>query len=91
MNEISLMGIITNRGMRDKFIAFFKQNNIHVTFATLGEGTASSAVLDYLGMEATEKALYFAFVTPDTWRHIRKELYTKVKIDIPGRGIENKY
>lgn len=87
MNEISLMGIITNRGMRDKFIAFFKQNNIHVTFATLGEGTASSAVLDYLGMEATEKALYFAFVTPDTWRHIRKELYTKVKIDIPGRGI----
>lgn len=87
MNEISLMGIITNRGMRDKFIAFFKQNHVHVTFSALGAGTASSAILDYLGMEATEKALYFAFVTPDTWKHLKKELYTKVKIDIPGRGI----
>lgn len=87
MNGISLMGIITNRGMRDKFITFFKQNNVQVTFSTLGEGTANSAVLDYLGMEATEKALYFAFVTPDTWKHLKKELYTKVKIDIPGRGI----
>lgn len=87
MNEICLMGIITNRGMRDKFLAFFKQNNIEVVFSTLGEGTASGAILDYLGMEATEKALYFAFVTPDIWKHLKKELYTKVKIDIPGRGI----
>lgn len=87
MNEIYLMGIITNRGMRDKFIAFFSHNNIHVTFTALGTGTASSEVLDYLGLEASEKALYFAFVTPDTWKHLKKELYTKVKIDIPGRGI----
>lgn len=87
MNEIYLMGIITNRGMREKFIAFFKENNIHVTFTALGAGTASSAILDYLGMEATEKALYFAFVTTDTWKHLKKDLYTRVKIDIPGRGI----
>lgn len=87
MNEICLMGIITNRGMRDKFLTFFKQNNIEVVFSTLGEGTANSAILDYLGMEATEKALYFAFVTPDVWKHLKRELYTKVKIDIPGRGI----
>lgn len=87
MNEIYMLGIITNRGMRDKFITFFKQNNIHVTLTVLGAGTANSAILDYLGMEATEKALYFAFVTQDTWKHLKKELYNKMKIDIPGRGI----
>lgn len=87
MNEIYMMGIITNRGMRDKFIAFFKSNNIHVTLTTLGTGTASSAILDYLGIEAAEKAVYFAFVTLDTWKSLKKELYNKVKIDIPGRGI----
>lgn len=87
MNEIYMLGIITNRGMRDKFITFFKQNNIHVTLTVLGAGTANSAILDYLGMEATEKALYFAFVTRDTWKHLKKELYNKMKIDIPGRGI----
>lgn len=87
MNEIYMMGVITNRGMRDKFITFFKQNNIHVTLTVLGAGTANSAILDYLGMEATEKALYFSFVTWDTWKHLKKELYNKIKIDIPGRGI----
>lgn len=87
MNELYIMGIITNRGMRDKFIAFFKHCGIHVTLSVLAVGTADSAVLDYLGMEATEKVIYMAFVTPDTWKIIKKELYHKVKIDIPGRGI----
>lgn len=87
MNEIYMMGIITNRGRRDKFLSFFKENNIHITLTTLGAGTANSAILDYLGMEATEKAIYFAFVTIDTWNHLKKELYNKMRIDIPGRGI----
>lgn len=87
MNGIYMMGIITNRGMRDKFIAFFKQNDIHTTLTVLGAGTANSAILDYLGMEVTEKAIYFAFVTWDTWKRLRKELYNKMNIDIPGRGI----
>lgn len=87
MNEIYMMVLITNRGMREKFITFFKENRIHVTLATLGSGTANSAILDYFGMEATEKALYFSFVTLDTWNHLKKILYNKMRIDIPGRGI----
>lgn len=50
-------------------------------------GTANSAILDYLGMEATEKTVYFAFVTMDTWKTFKKELYSKMKIDVAGRGI----
>ena len=51
MNEIYMMVLITNRGMRENFITFFKENRIHVTLATLGSGTANSAILDYFGME----------------------------------------
>lgn len=87
MNEIYMMGIITNRGKRDKFITFFKENDIHVTLTVLGTGTADSSILDYLGMESTEKTLYFSFVTWQTWKRLRKELYNKMNIDIPGRGI----
>ena len=87
MNEIYMMTIITNRGMREKFIAFFQKNDIHITVTTLGSGTANSAILDYLGVERTEKAIYFAFVTWETWKNLRKELYRKMNIDIPGRGI----
>lgn len=87
MNAVYMLGIITNRGMREKFIQFFKLHNIHITLTVLGEGTANSAVLDYLGIEATGKTVYFSFVTWDTWNLLKKDLYTQVKIDIPGRGI----
>lgn len=87
MNAVYMLGIITNRGMREKFIQFFKLHNIHITLTVLGEGTASSAVLDYLGIEATGKTVYFSFVTWDTWKLLKKDLYAQVKIDIPGRGI----
>ena len=87
MNSVYMLGIITNRGMREKFIQFFKLHNIHVTLTVLGEGTANSAILDYLGLEATGKTLYFAFITWDTWKLLKKDLYAQVKIDVPGRGI----
>lgn len=87
MNEIYMLGIITNRGNKKRFISFFETNDIHVTLTALGEGTANSAILDYLGIEATGKAIYFSFVTWNTWKRLKKELYQKMHIDIPGRGI----
>ncbi|HIW84043.1 MAG TPA: P-II family nitrogen regulator [Candidatus Dorea gallistercoris] len=87
MNSIYILGLITNRGMRERFIQFFKEYHIEVSFATLGRGTASSSLLDYLGMEDTEKAIYFAVITQDTWQALRKVLYTRMQIDVPGRGI----
>lgn len=87
MNEIYMMTIVTNRGMREKFISFFTTHDINITISTLGVGTANGSILDYFGIEATEKAIYFAFVTWDTWKKFRKELYHKMNIDIPGRGI----
>ena len=87
MNHIYMLGLITNRGMRERFLHFFREYHIEVTFAALGRGTAGSALLDYLGMEDTEKAVYFAVITRDTWQELKKALYARMRIDIPGRGI----
>lgn len=87
MNEIYMMCIITDRGLRDKYKQFFNDNNIPVRFSTLGRGTASSAVLDYLGLEANDKAIYLSIVTAETWNRLRKQLYYKMRIDVPGQGI----
>ena len=46
MNDLYMMGIITDRGIRSKMIPFLNQSNIHVVLATLGAGTANSAILD---------------------------------------------
>ena len=84
MNHIYMLGLITNRGMRERFLHFFREYHIEVTFAALGRGTAGSALLDYLGMEDTEKAVYFAVITRDTWQELKKALYARMRIDIPG-------
>lgn len=87
MSGLYIMGLITTRSLRSKYQEFFKENNIQITLGTPGAGTASNEILNYFGMEATEKYIYFAFVTSTTWTHIKRGLYEKMRIDIPGRGI----
>ena len=87
MSKIYLMGIITNRSMRDTFQSFFEKHQLSVRFSTLGTGTASDSILDLLGMEATEKVIYLSFITEETWSQLKRDLYLSLHIDIPGRGI----
>lgn len=87
MNQLYLMGIVSNRNMRDKYADFFKEHNVHIVLSTLGMGTAHSSILNYLGLEASEKAVYLAFITKATWKTLRIELYSKLQIDLPGHGI----
>ena len=54
---------------------------------TLGDGTASGDVLDYLGLEATEKAVIFSALTDENFYKTKKSLQKKLQIDAPGGGI----
>ena len=54
---------------------------------TLGNGTASSEMLDYFGMESREKIVIFTLVTLESWRHVKGQMEQKLNIDVPGTGI----
>ena len=82
MNQIFLMGLIANRGLRKKYLAFFEEHHITVVLSTMAAGTASNTILDALGLEATEKTVYFALLTRDTWKSLKKELYEKIDIGL---------
>ena len=56
-------------------------------FITLGRGTASGDILDYLGLESTEKAVIFSVLEEEKWSGIKKDLRQKLQIDAPGEGI----
>ena len=56
-------------------------------FITLGQGTASGDILDYLGLESTEKAVIFSVLEEEKWSGIKKDLRQKLQIDAPGEGI----
>ena len=64
-------------------LSFYKENDLSVILSTLGAGTANSDVLDYFGLEATEKAVMAAVVTREMWRLLQKKMH----IDVPGTGI----
>jgi len=58
-----------------------------VSLVTLGGGTANSEMLDYFGLESSEKAVIFGIVTDEVWDYIKKGLQSKLQIDVPGTGI----
>ena len=87
MGGLYMMAVITNRNMKDRFKSFFEENRQAVFFETPGRGTASSEVLDYFGLEATEKMVYLAIVTDNMWKKLKRGLIVRLQIDVPGTGI----
>ena len=87
MSKVYMMITITNRSIGSKMLSFYKENDLSVILSTLGAGTANSDVLDYFGLEATEKAVMAAVVTREMWRLLKKGLQKKMHIDVPGTGI----
>lgn len=87
MGGLYMMAVITNRNMKDRFKIFFEENGQAVFFETPGRGTASSEVLDYFGLEATEKMVYLAIVTDNMWKKLKRGLIVRLQIDVPGTGI----
>ena len=87
MSKVYMMMTITNRNKRKDFQTFFKEYGLPVFLETIGRGTAQSEVLDYFGLEESEKLLFLAIVTGETWKKLRRGLITKMLIDVPGTGV----
>ena len=68
MSKVYMMVTITNRNKRKDFRTFFKEYGLPVFLETIGRGTAQSEVLDYFGLEESEKLLFLAIVTGETWK-----------------------
>lgn len=86
-NNIYLMITIVDKKIAQLYLDLYEQNNQSVMFLTLGSGTAASDVLDYLGLENSEKVVIFSVQEKLSWIDIKKQLEKKLKIDAPGGGI----
>ena len=87
MSKLHLMTTIINRNQIKKYYNLYKEDELQVMFITLGRGTASGDILDYLGLESTEKAVIFSVLEEERWSGIKKDLRQKLQIDAPGEGI----
>ena len=87
MNQLYLLVTILDRKLTRRFAAFYQQQNLPVSVTTLGSGTAASEILDYFGLDGSEKSVMFHVVTGNTWKTLKRELQAQMKIDVPGIGI----
>ena len=87
MGKLYLMTTIVDRKTARKYQELYRESGQNVMFSSLGFGTAASEVLNYLGLEATEKAVLFSVQEEEHWQTVKKQLQKKLRIDAPGGGI----
>ena len=87
MSKLNLMTTIVDRNQVRKHLHLYEEEGLQIMLVTLGDGTASGDVLDYLGLEATEKAVIFSVLTDENFYKTKKSLQKKLQIDAPGGGI----
>lgn len=87
MSKLNLMTTIVDRNQVRKYLYLYEEEGLQIMLVTLGDGTASGDVLDYLGLEATEKAVIFSVLTDENFYKTKKSLQKKLQIDAPGGGI----
>lgn len=82
-----MMVTINERKHARKFQNFYEEMGLPVSVVALGNGTASSEILDYFGLDGSEKSVMFHFVTKEKWKEVKRQLQVKLRIDVPGIGI----
>lgn len=85
MGGADLIVTITDRYNSEAFSAWFQAQGIPMVLTVLGRGTATTEILDYFNLEATEKAVLLCVAghSPKLARRAARELW----LDVPGRGI----
>ncbi len=87
MGKLYMTTTIVDRKNAVKYTKLYKEMNQAVTFVALGAGTARGDMLDYLGLEATEKTVIFSVQEEEDWQALKDALRHKLQIDAPGGGI----
>ena len=87
MSHLYLLVSIVGRSQSKKFQTFYEKNGLSLSAVTNGRGTAASDILDFFGLEGSEKAVLFHVITGESWKVLKPGLQREMKIDVPGVGI----
>ena len=87
MSQLYLMTTIADRKRLPDFMSVYEEHKLRVNMVALGRGTATDETMDLLGLDSSEKAVCFSFVTDTLWLTVKKVLERRIRIDVPGVGI----
>ena len=78
---------IGERNKSEKYIEFFRQNDVNLSLGMYGYGTASKETLELLGIGNIDKFVIFSFMTMDKSKIVLKELEKIMQMKKIGVGI----
>ena len=87
VKPLKLLVTIIDRGKGKKLISYYNSQNIKFTLLCFGKGTASSEILDYLGLDETEKDVFLSAVYAEDVSTIFSQLDEILEIHKAGKGI----
>lgn len=87
MSQLFLLTTIADRRRLPDFMSVYEEHRLRVNMVALGRGTATDETMDLLGLDSSEKAVCFSFVTDTLWTAVKKVLERRIRIDVPGVGI----
>jgi nitrogen regulatory protein PII len=85
--KIKLLITIVDRGNGEKIAELLRENNVIYNMILLGNGTAKSEILDYLGLGRTEKDIVLSVVNDEDIDNILKNFNEKMNMSEPGNGV----
>ena len=87
MNSIRWMAAIVDRGKGNKAASIFHEHHLEILLAVRGHGTASSAIMDCLGLDEPEKDLVLGIASAPDSHHLMDALKNELEFHKPGHGI----
>lgn len=85
--KLDLVVTIVDRGQDKKVLSMYRSLSVTSWMSTYGRGTATSEMLQYLGLGEPEKDVQFAVVPRTLTPEIITELSKRLSIEKPGHGI----
>ncbi len=85
--KIMLLVTIVSRGKGEKIVSFLNNKGVTFNFMSLGRGTASSELLDYLGLGETKKDIIISTALKENTKTLLNNMRDLMNLNDPGKGI----
>lgn len=85
--QVKLIVSIVGHGQSKSVIRFYEKNQVGFHYRCLGRGTASSELLDVLGLGGTEREIVFSLAAGSIADHLMNQLHYGTGEDIKAQGI----
>lgn len=86
-NSVKIVVTFAERGYGKALAKFYEERNVFCSFQCMGHGTASSELLDVLGIGSAEKDILISYASKENAERLLYQIANEIQEDSYGNGI----